>query len=132
MKGPGEKRTRQQEAAIVALLTAPTLTEAALQAGISEPTLRRWLQRDDFQTAYREARRALMSQAMARLQQVTGTAITTLEAIMGDAEATSSSRVSAARAVLELAVRVAELGDLEARVTALEAALQQRRQRYGA
>jgi hypothetical protein len=132
MKGPGEKRTRQQEAAIVALLTAPTLTEAALQAGISEPTLRRWLQRDDFQTAYREARRALMSQAMARLQQVTGTAITTLEAIMGDAEATSSSRVSAARAVLELAVKVAELDDLEARVTALEAALQQRRQRYGA
>jgi hypothetical protein len=116
----------------VALLTAPTLTEAALQAGISEPTLRRWLQRDNFQTAYREARRALMSQAMARLQQVTGTAITTLEAIMGDAEATSSSRVSAARAVLELAVKVAELDDLEARVTALEAALQQRRQRYGA
>jgi hypothetical protein len=88
MKGPGEKRTRQQEAAIVALLTAPTLTEAALQAGISEPTLRRWLQRADFQAAYRDARRALMSQAMARLQQVTATAIRTLEAIMGNVEAT--------------------------------------------
>jgi hypothetical protein len=41
---------------------------------------------------------------------------------MHDADATASARVSAAKAVLETAVKAVELEDLEARIAALEAA----------
>jgi hypothetical protein len=112
MRGPGEKLTRKQEVAIAALLTAPTIAEAAHAASISEPTLWRWLQREDFQTAYRQARREAVSQALAYLQRVAGEAVDTLRAVMQDAQKPASARVSAARAVLELAIRGVELEDL--------------------
>jgi DNA-binding MurR/RpiR family transcriptional regulator len=115
--------TRKQEMAIAALLTAPTIADAADAASISEPTLWRWLQREDFQTAYRQARREAVSQAVAYLQRVAGEAVDTLRAVMQDAQKPASARVSAARAILDLAVRGVELEDLEARIHALERCL---------
>ena len=126
MRGPGEKLTRKQEMAIAALLTAPTIAEAAHAASISEPTLWRWLQREDFQTAYRQAKREAVSQAVAHLQRVAGEAVDTLLAVMQDAQKPASARVSAARAVLDLAIRGVELEDLEARIHALEQCLADR------
>jgi DNA-binding MurR/RpiR family transcriptional regulator len=123
MMAPGEKLSRKQEVAIAALLTCPTLAEAAQRAGISEPTLGRWLRRDDFQTAYRQARREAVSQAIAHLQRVSGEAVETLRAIMADGKAPASARVTAARAVLEVAIKAVELEDLEARIADLEARL---------
>ncbi len=72
MSGHGQKLSRKEETAISALLTQGTLAEAASLAGIGEATLRRWLQRDDFQAAYRHARRQAGSQAVAHLQRVSG------------------------------------------------------------
>lgn len=64
MKGHGEKLSRKQEALISALLLAPTLADAAHTAGIGEVTAWRWLKDPAFQTAYREARRAVVQQAI--------------------------------------------------------------------
>jgi hypothetical protein len=93
------------------------------RASISEPTLWRWLQREDFQTAYRQARREAVSQAVAYLQRVAGEAVDTLSTVMLDAQKPTSARVSAARAVLDLAIRGVEIEDLEARIQALEQCL---------
>jgi DNA-binding MurR/RpiR family transcriptional regulator len=123
MRGLGEKLTRKQEVAIAALLTARTIAEAAHAASISEPTLWRWLQREDFQAAYRQARREAVSQAVAYLQRVAGEAVDTLRAVMQDTQKPASARVSAARAVLDLAMRGVELEDLEARIQTLERCL---------
>jgi predicted DNA-binding protein (UPF0251 family) len=57
------------EAAVAALLTAPTIATAAAAVGISEQTLWRWLQNSDFQERYREAKRQAVTQAIARFQQ---------------------------------------------------------------
>jgi len=54
------------------------------------------------------------------VQQATGTAVQTLAAVMEDAEASASARVSAAKTILETAMKAVELEDLEARITALE------------
>jgi hypothetical protein len=114
------------------LLTVPTISEAAKHMGVGERTLFRWLQQDtDFQAAYREARRQTVQHAIARIQQATGKAVTTLEGVMTNPESPSSSRVSAARVVLEMAIKAIELEDLEGRLVALELALQQRRDGYG-
>ena len=120
MAGNGQK-TRQREKAICGLLQQPTITQAAVYAGVSEGTLYRWLRKDAaFQAAYAEARRECVRQATARLQRACSVAVQTLEEVMGDSEAPSSSRVSAAKSVLELAFKAVEIEELDARVTALE------------
>jgi hypothetical protein len=43
MTGHGEKLSRKQDQAITALVTWPSITEAAAQCGLAEVTLRRWL-----------------------------------------------------------------------------------------
>jgi hypothetical protein len=122
MKDHGEKLSRKQEALISALLLAPTLADAAHTAGIGEVTAWRWLKEPTFQGAYREARRAVVQHAITQVQRATGEAVETLRSVMQDADAPASARVSAARVILETAVRAVELEDLEARIAALEAA----------
>jgi hypothetical protein len=111
----------KQEEAIAALLTCPTILAAAAQVGVSERTLFRWLSDDaGFQASYREAKRSVVQHAMTRLQQAATAAVDTLEAIMGDADKPSGSRVTAARSVLDLALKTVELEELAERVAVLE------------
>jgi len=121
MIGHGEKLSRKQDQAITALVTCPSITEAAAQCELAEVTFRRWLKQDGFQAAYREARRAVVQHAITQVQRATGEAVETLRNVMQDAEAPASARVSAARVVLETAVKAVEVEDLEARILALEA-----------
>jgi len=114
--------TRRQEAFLAALLRCPTIAHAAHTAGIAEVTAGRWLKDATFQAAYREARRQVVQQAIVQVQHATGTAVQTLLAVMQDPEATASAKVSAARTILDTAVKAVELEDLEARIAALEAA----------
>ena len=121
MIGHGEKLSRKQDQVITALVTCASITEAAAQCGLADVTLRRWLKQEPFQAAYREARRAVVQQAITQVQRATGEAVDTLRRVMQDAEAPASARVSAAKTILETAVKAVEVEDLEARITALEA-----------
>ena len=112
--------TRRQEKFMMALLACATMTQAAQTVPIAEATAVRWLKAPAFQAAYREARRAVVQHAIAQVQQATGEAVETLRSVMQDPEAPASARVSAAKAVLDTAVKAVELEDLEARITALE------------
>ena len=123
MAGHGTKLTQRQELAISALLTATDVDAAAHQAGIGARTLYRWLREDaTFQAAYRTAKRSVVEQAITQVQQATGKAVATLLAVMDDPMSPASSKVSAARAVLEQALRAVEIEELEARIAKLEAA----------
>jgi transcriptional regulator with XRE-family HTH domain len=124
MKGHGAKFGRKQEAAIAALLSQPTIEEAAKRTGISGPTLWRWLQEPAFQGEYRKARRQALGQATAQLQQASGAAVRALKEIIENKNAPSSSRVMAARTVLEMGIKAIELEDVEARLAAIEAAME--------
>ncbi len=120
MKGHGAKFPRKRQEAIAALLTEPTIREAAKTAGVGEKTLGRWLQDEDFCQSYREAKRQVVQQAVTRLQQISGEAVEALRGVMTDDTKPPSSRVAAARIVLDMALKSVELEDLEARVEALE------------
>ena len=122
MKGHGSKFDRKKEQAIVALLTHRSMDEAARAVGITANTLLRWQKEPEFQTAYREARRAAFSQATGRLQQATSAAVSTLLKIMVDTNAPPSVRVRAADSVLDHAKQAIEIEDVEVRVAALEQA----------
>lgn len=120
MMGHGNKLSRKKEQAIVALLEAPTVRDAAERVKISPTTLYKWMQLPEFDRAYRQARREAMAVAIARLQQASSEAVRTLEEVMGDTEATPASRVTAARAVLDLALKATEIEQIEERLTELE------------
>ena len=123
MRGHGAKFSRKQDEAIAALLTQRNIEEAAKAAGISANTLLRWLKVPEFQAAYREARRAAFGQAVARLQQGTSAAATTLLKTMIDPSTPASVKVRAAEAILNHATKAMEIEDIESRVAALEASM---------
>ena len=118
MKGHGEKLGRKEEQAILALLTHPTIPEAAAACGVGEATLWRWMQEPEFRDRYRQARRQVLEGAIASLQQAAGEAAATLRALL-TAES-ETVRLGACRAILEQATKGADLLDLEARIAALE------------
>jgi len=119
MEPKSGKLNRKMETAIVALLNQPTITLAAEDAGISETTLWRWLQREDFTKAYREARKQAVNQAIAHIQRISGEAVNTLREVMNDGKK-ETARVTAARAILELTLKGYEIEDLEERLEVLE------------
>jgi transposase-like protein len=129
MVGHGAKFGRKQEDAIAALLSQRNVEEAARSVGIGTNTLLRWLKLPDFHAAYRDARRAAFSQSIARLQQASSAAATTLMKVMLDPNSPASTRVRAADSVLGHAAKAIEIEDIEARVAALEEATKNDRHR---
>lgn len=110
----------EQERAIVALLTHPTITDAANEVGVSRRTLHRWLQDPDFQMALQaalDAQSAALGHAMAGLAQQ---AVETLQAVLIDPKAPPGVRVRAALGVLGQRRQFLELEELTQRVAALE------------
>lgn len=122
MKGHGTQFGRKKEEAIVALLTQRNIEEAAKAVGIAPRTLVNWLKLPEFQAAYREARRSAYGQAIARLQQGTSAAATTLLKTLIDPATPASVKVRAAEAIFNHAAKAIEIEDIEARVAALEEA----------
>ena len=110
-----------QHKAVHALLTEPTIRQAARAAGVDERTLYRWLKDPAFAAVYRSARREATQQALAQLQRQSGEAVKTLVSIMKNARQPAAARIAAAAKVLDLAVKTLELDDFEARLAALEA-----------
>ena len=96
----GSMLGRKQESAIGSLLIHRTVEDAARAVGVSSKTIQRWLKRSDFQAAYQQARREALSQCMARLQQASAAAVSTLLKVMLDPTSPPGSRVRAADCVL--------------------------------
>ena len=120
MKGFAGKLSRNQERAISALLVHPTMCEAAAAARVSQVSLWKWMQLPEFKEQYRLARREAVSQAVGQLQGACSAAVLALTDISQDVSCPASARVSAARTVLELAIKGVELEDLSVRVEELE------------
>ena len=119
MKGHGSKFNRKMEQAIAALLAHRTVEEAARAAGIGHNTLIRWMKLPVFNAAYREARRAGVSQAIARVQLACMPAATTIMKLMADPKESGTVRLRAALCLLQTANTI-DLEEMEARLVELE------------
>jgi transposase-like protein len=122
MTGHGSKFGRKKEEAIAALLTQRNVEDAARSIGVAPKTLLRWMKQPEFEPAYRAARRDAFKQSIARLQQATSAAVTTLLKVMVDPGTPASTKVRAADSVLDHAAQAIEIEDIEARLTELERA----------
>ena len=122
MKGKPTVLTSKQETAIVALLTNATLSGAAKACNVSETTLWRWQKEELFHREYLLARHQTIENAVGLLQKATGAASATMINLMKDEAVAASTRLSAARSVMEYALKSLEVEILEVRVKALEEA----------
>jgi len=125
MKGHGAKFTHKMEEAVAALLTHRNQEEAARSVGIGVATLLRWQKLPEFQTAYRLARRQAVAQAMARLQQSPGAAVSTMQRLMVESGTPAAVKARISQTILEFAIRGVELEDIEVRVSELERAAEE-------
>ena len=107
---------------MAALLAHPTVRDAARAANVAEGTLWRYLSDPTFAAHYQEARRQATEHLIARLTADSTKAAKVLIDVAEDAAAPASARVSAARVIIEQALRGAELRDLVERLQAVEAA----------
>jgi len=114
-----KKMLRKKEKAIACLITQPTITLAAQEAGISQSTMFRWLNDSEFQADFRKAKKEIVGHALTQVQRSVTKAVETLLDVMGNG-VVESAKVSAAKTILELAIRAVEIEDLEERLEALE------------
>lgn len=120
----GEVLSANQERAIAALLSSPSIEAAATKAGVTGRTLLRWLAEPTFADAYREARHEATQHAICLLQRASGAAVTTLLKIATDNLAPASARVSASYKILEYAFRGVEIDNMSARIESIERQLE--------
>jgi hypothetical protein len=118
-RGHGDKKPGLRERFIMALLANPSVETAAESVGIHRVTAWRWMKDPAVVQRLTETRRQCMGHAMMRLQAAASASVTTLVEVQASGES-ESARVSAARTVLEMALRAAEIGELEERLTRLE------------
>lgn len=113
--------TPKQSKALIALLSEPTVEAAAKKSGVSERAIYNWLAEPGFSEAYRVARREAVSQAIANIQRASSEAVKVLEEVMKNTAEKGTTRVSAAKTIIETAFKAIELEDLTQRIEALEA-----------
>ena len=111
---------RNQEKAIVALLTSDTQAEAAKKCGLSGRTLRLYLDDPEFYTEYQRRRQQMVTDATKKLQVYMQSAVDTLYTIKNDAEVSPAVRANAARALLEYGLKYTDATDLAERIAAIE------------
>ena len=112
------KRTKNQQL-LMALACGATLENAARQCGLSDSTTRRRLQEPAFRQQLQELRADMLQRAAGVLTAAATEAVKTL-VILQNPVTPAAVRLGAARAVLELGVKLREAADLEQRLASLE------------
>ena len=120
MKGHGAKFGRKKDQAIAALLSHKSVEDAARAIDVNPNTLLRWLEIPEFRNAYLKARREVVHQAVARMQQATGAAGTVVLRLMTDPNVPAAVRLRAAECVFDRGMKGIEIEDIEVRVAQLE------------
>lgn len=106
---------------IAAMAAGATFEGAAAQAGVSARTVSRRMEQPAFKAKVDEARADLITRAVGVLADSSSEAAQTLRALLASDRPTV--RLSAARAILEMAVKVREHAELAERMTAVEQAI---------
>ena len=115
--------TSQKEKALAALLTYPTRKEAAKAAGITDRTMRGYLQDKEFREAYRAAYNDVVEDATRKAQLLMGKAMGVFESVMDDTSESGTTRTQAAAKAMEYALRLTEQTDVVTELAELRKAV---------
>lgn len=114
----------QRSLAVFALARGYTTDKAGEEAGVSGRTIRRWREDPTFEADVAAARRAILDAVVAALGAACQAAVTALHDALSDES--TSVRVRAASVLLGALPNIAQYAELESRIAALEAGLQER------
>ena len=125
-----QPRKKAEDALLLALACGASVDQAARQCGLSIRTVYRRLAEVDFRRRLQALRSDMVSRTAGTLTAAATEAVRTLLELL-KSSASDAVRLGAARAVLEMGLKVREVADLEERLAALEqlTAGQQDRQR---
>lgn len=114
--------TTKQQKAVTALLSERTIGEAAKRAGVGERTLYTWLADPAFRGALRDAERGVLDDVTRRLTSGQRLALDTLEKLIQSARH-ESTKLTACVSWLNMFIKYRDMKDIDERLTALEAAI---------
>ena len=113
------QRTKTDKELLTILACGATVEQTARQLKISERTIYRRLADPKFKSALQEARAEMVQRTSGTLTASAGEAVRTLIALLNP-NSTGMQRLGAARAIIELGMKLREMADLEQRVLELE------------
>src|SRR5262245_48698991 len=118
MGRPKSYRKKEEEPLIQALACGATVEAAARKCQLHERTVYRRLEDPAFRARVQEARAGMLTAAAGMLTAAAGESVRTLLALQKES-VPAAVRLGAARAVIELGIKVREMVELEARIAAL-------------
>jgi hypothetical protein len=122
------KKRNSDHALMIALACGATVEAAARQLGISERAAYRRMEKPDFKRELNQLRSEVVQRAAAMLTAAMMESVKTLLELQKPNVA-PSTRLGAARSIIELGMKLCEFTDLGQRLLALEQQMQQANQR---
>ncbi len=113
-----EPRQKRNDLLVIALARGEQLATAAQLAGVSVRTVNRRLTLSDFRAEVQRTRSQLVDAAAGKISNTLDAAADCLKSLLGSES--DAIRLSAARAMFEIAVRLKEVVELEGRLQAVE------------
>lgn len=123
MTEPGHLSAKQVKA-LEALLDGANIQTAAERAGVNRKTIGRWLQDALFWKLYQVNSQRVLELAARRLTGNLDGAVELLTSVMDDEDAPPGVRLRAAQQVIDGSLKLLEVTDIQARLTALEERLE--------
>ena len=114
------KLSRKQQKGLLALLSSKNMLAAAKKAGVSRMTMYRWLKDPFFREEFRTQNELVLLDVLLHLQRSSFKAADLLVNIAGNTELPASSRVSACRTIIEMALKNTKVDDVLKRDDFLE------------
>jgi predicted DNA-binding transcriptional regulator AlpA len=111
-------KNSNQQRALAALIESSSIREASIKSGIGETTFYRFLKDAEFLKQYRQARRAMVENAITQAQAATNEAVETLKRNLNCEQ--PSVEIRAAALILDSAIKGVELIDVIERLEILE------------
>jgi hypothetical protein len=115
-------KQNKTEKIISALLSYPTVREAAKSLKMAESTLYNYLKDDEFKAKYSEAKTAILQQSTGYLQSNMAKATENIVKLIDNEETAPQTRLNASRTVLEYGIKLTESIDILPRIELLEKA----------
>ena len=113
-------KTNKTEKIIAALLSFPTVKEAAKNLKMAESTIYNYLKDNKFKMKYDEAKTVMLNQTTGYLQSNMATASENIVNMINDKEVPSQIRLNASKIVLEYGLKLTESVDILPRIEQLE------------
>ena len=110
----------RQVRTIAALMANRNIRQAATAAKVGERTLHKWMATPAFRTALTQAEDSAIDEATRRLLNLQNDALDAVANLLEDNEASPTLKLRAAQIVFDTLLRLRNLRDIEARLSALE------------